>query len=107
VHAHHLRHWADGGETSLENTLLLCSHHHRLVHEGGFRIRRDADGDVCFERSDGRVIPRCGYRSDDVCPDSVHVDDRSAETWLAAIVRRGSRPTRCGMCRLRHDRSAA
>jgi hypothetical protein len=92
VHAHHLRHWADGGDTSLENTLLLCSHHHRLVHEGGFRIRRDADGDVHFERSDGRVIPRCGYRSDDMCPDPALLDDRSAEAWLAAIVRRRKPP---------------
>jgi hypothetical protein len=36
--AHHVRHWADGGETSLANCLLLCTHHHRLVHEGGWRI---------------------------------------------------------------------
>jgi hypothetical protein len=33
--AHHLVHWADGGATSLENTLLLCRRHHRLVHEEG------------------------------------------------------------------------
>jgi hypothetical protein len=31
-------HWARGGETSLDNCLLLCRHHHRLVHEGGWRI---------------------------------------------------------------------
>ena len=36
--AHHVRHWADGGETSLDNCLLLCRHHHRLVHEGGWRV---------------------------------------------------------------------
>ncbi|RLA39567.1 MAG: hypothetical protein DRR42_27030, partial [Gammaproteobacteria bacterium] len=32
--AHHVEHWADGGETSLDNTILLCSKHHRLLHEG-------------------------------------------------------------------------
>ena len=35
---HHVMHWADGGETSLGNTLLLCGHHHRLVHEGGWKV---------------------------------------------------------------------
>ena len=36
--AHHIKHWADGGETSLNNLLLLCSHHHRLLHEDGWKI---------------------------------------------------------------------
>ena len=36
--AHHVVHWADGGETSLENTVLLCRHHHRLVHEEGWCV---------------------------------------------------------------------
>ena len=35
THAHHIKHWADGGETSLDNLVTLCSQHHRLVHEGG------------------------------------------------------------------------
>jgi hypothetical protein len=37
--AHHVRHWADGGETSLANCLLLCPYHHTLVHEGGWRLQ--------------------------------------------------------------------
>ncbi len=46
VDAHHIHHWADGGETHIDNLVLLCRHHHRLVHEGGFRaephsLRRD------------------------------------------------------------------
>jgi hypothetical protein len=42
VDAHHVRHWAHGGETSLGNLVLLCRHHHRAVHEGGYRV--DAAG---------------------------------------------------------------
>ncbi len=37
--AHHVQHWADGGETSLKNLLLLCRHHHRLVHEEGWEVQ--------------------------------------------------------------------
>jgi len=36
--AHHVVHWADGGETSLSNTILLCRFHHRLVHEEGWKV---------------------------------------------------------------------
>jgi hypothetical protein len=36
--AHHVRHWARGGETRLDNLLLLCRRHHRLVHEGGYAV---------------------------------------------------------------------
>jgi hypothetical protein len=36
--AHHIVHWADGGETCLKNLVLLCWRHHRLVHEGGFTV---------------------------------------------------------------------
>ncbi|HUE84703.1 MAG TPA: DUF222 domain-containing protein, partial [Vicinamibacterales bacterium] len=36
--AHHVRHWADGGQTSLSNCLLLCTYHHTLVHERGWRV---------------------------------------------------------------------
>ena len=55
--AHHVRHWADGGETRLDNLVLVCRRHHRLVHEEGWRVERAADGDVRFYRPDGRLLP--------------------------------------------------
>lgn len=48
VDGHHIIHWANGGETSLDNLVLLCRHHHRLVHEGGFDCRRSTDGEIYF-----------------------------------------------------------
>jgi Domain of unknown function (DUF222)/HNH endonuclease len=39
--AHHLQHWADGGKTALDNLVLLCRRHHRIVHEGGWRLVRE------------------------------------------------------------------
>lgn len=56
VDGHHIQHWADGGETSLDNLTLLCRHHHRLVHEGGFSVTRAHDGRLIFTRPDGRVL---------------------------------------------------
>jgi hypothetical protein len=38
--AHHLRHWADGGPTDLDNLILLCQFHHTTVHEGRMTIRQ-------------------------------------------------------------------
>ena len=54
---HHLRHWADGGPTTLSNLALLCRRHHRVVHEGGYRIERQNDGALRFQRPDGRLLP--------------------------------------------------
>jgi hypothetical protein len=55
--AHHVVHWADGGETKLDNLVTLCRHHHRAVHEGGFDVRMDADGVPQFFDRQGRRIP--------------------------------------------------
>jgi hypothetical protein len=55
--AHHLKHWADGGETSLDNLVLLCRRHHRAVHEEGYRIEHTADGELRFFRPQGWEIP--------------------------------------------------
>jgi hypothetical protein len=52
---HHLLSWIEGGETKLRNLCLLCRRHHRLVHEGGFRVER-VEGRLVFYRPDGSVI---------------------------------------------------
>ena len=55
VDAHHVEHWSEGGETSLDNLVQLCRQHHRLVHEGGFGCERAASGEIVFR--DGRERP--------------------------------------------------
>lgn len=51
---HHIRHWADGGPTALENLALLCRPHHRLIHRG-FGVEM-VDGRPVFSRPDGTVL---------------------------------------------------
>ena len=53
--AHHVTHWADGGETSLDNCVLLCRYHHRLVHEGGWRLEWWGKGRAVFRDPRGGV----------------------------------------------------
>ncbi len=55
--AHHRTHWADGGETALDNLLLLCWHHHRLVHEGGYTIEATPTGELRFRNRHGVLCP--------------------------------------------------
>jgi hypothetical protein len=45
---------------------LLCTRHHTLVHEGGFRIEKDFQDRWSFLRPDGIAVPRFGYRSTDM-----------------------------------------
>jgi hypothetical protein len=57
--AHHVRHWADGGETSLANLVLLCRRHHRLVHHRRFTVEMTNERPRFF-RADGTVLDRGG-----------------------------------------------
>jgi hypothetical protein len=52
---HHLLEWINGGETSLENSALLCERHHTKVHHG-FRVERQPDGRWRTRRPDGTEI---------------------------------------------------
>jgi hypothetical protein len=60
---HHVKHWADGGETKLGNLLTLCGFHHRLVHEGGYGVAATDDGVLVFTRPDGRRVEENGTQS--------------------------------------------
>ena len=59
VDGHHVEHWARGGKTALSNLMLLCSAHHRLLHEGGFSVVADAtDGWHFFDQRNRSVLPQ-------------------------------------------------
>ena len=78
--AHHVQHWADGGETSVENLLMLCTTHHRAVHEGGYQVSRDYQGKVYFMTPRGKAVPACGrYERSDVDPNLVSAESRSGQ----------------------------
>ena len=53
--AHHIVWWGDGGRTDLDNLLLVCFFHHKLVHEHGWTVQRDAAGKVLWLRPDGSI----------------------------------------------------
>ena len=63
VDAHHIEHWANGGETKPSNLVSLCRFHHHAVHEGGFRIEILDDGALRFVKPNGSsvdsVAPGC------------------------------------------------
>jgi hypothetical protein len=58
IDMHHIKHWANGGETKPSNLLSLCRFHHRAVHEGGFDVQVLDDGALRFIRPDGDVVDR-------------------------------------------------
>jgi hypothetical protein len=92
VDAHHIVHWADGGETSMENLALLCRRHHRLVHEGGFGMRRSTDGVLVFSNSAGEIVPTDPSRRSrgnvvslfaDHADSGIQIDPKTAQSrWL-------------------------
>ena len=55
LHAHHIEHWEDGGDTELPNLVLLCPHHHRLHHRGDITITGPADRLVVTD-NDGQPL---------------------------------------------------
>ena len=78
---HHIKHWANGGPTTLSNLASLCRRHHRFVHEGGFQVERLAGGELQFRDTHGRVM--------DEAPTLPEVPPDAAETLRAQNVNAG------------------
>jgi 5-methylcytosine-specific restriction endonuclease McrA len=53
---HHIRHWANGGPTTLSNLASLCRRHHRAVHEEGYQVERQPDGELRFRQPNGEPL---------------------------------------------------
>jgi hypothetical protein len=78
LHGHHVRHWMAGGETRLDNLVLLCSRHHRVLHEGDCSIERaSGDGSLVFRIAGGKSLLRV--------PPAQIVEDTQADlrAWAA------------------------
>jgi hypothetical protein len=96
VDAHHIQHWADGGETAMENLVLLCRHHHRLVHEGGFGIGKSTLGVIEFSNPAGEIIltgPARNSRGnawslfEQHSESGIHITPKTAQSlWLGEIM---------------------
>jgi Domain of unknown function (DUF222)/HNH endonuclease len=94
VDAHHIEHWADGGETKLSNLITLCRAHHRMVHNGEIVIKGCAGGEWIFFNQEGRPykdgsqeLPRPAYVWNEICgvheAERIYIDSRTAVTrWL-------------------------
>jgi 5-methylcytosine-specific restriction endonuclease McrA len=89
---HHIRHWAHGGPTTLSNLTMLCRRHHRAVHEEGYQVERHADGELCFRRPDGRLLPESpelpAVAADPVAmlrarndAAGIHIDANTSKPW--------------------------
>jgi len=57
LHGHHIQHWLHGGETSVDNLVMLCTAHHHMVHEGGWSVGRSADGKLAWSSPAGDALP--------------------------------------------------
>ena len=82
VDAHHIRHRAHGGRNELENLVELCWFHHRLVHEGGWKLRVDGDGNVVVTNPVGNVIPSVARRRGE--PGAIACRNRAAGIAVGA-----------------------
>jgi uncharacterized protein DUF222/HNH endonuclease len=83
--AHHIQHWAHGGETKLTNLVTLCRWHHRLVHEGEIRVASRSEGGWRFSKPDGQeFLPVEAGASFDYEGTEIEIDNREQGLSIAA-----------------------
>lgn len=75
VDAHHIHHWRQGGETRLDNLVLLCRTHHRLIHEAGYEIVKDKTNELTFLEPRGKPLQPALYPQ-------FELENVSAETFF-------------------------
>jgi hypothetical protein len=87
VRAHHIKHWAKGGETKMSNLVTLCRFHHRKVHEGQVIVQVLDDGAIRFVQPDGECFESASRTSGDwrelaVVHEraGIHINERTAAT---------------------------
>ena len=71
LHAHHVQFWSQGGRTDLGNLVLLCTKHHRLLHNNGYVLSLDANRNLSVEAPDGTRLehsPRLPSASAEALP---------------------------------------
>lgn len=90
LEGHHLRHWADGGETELSNLVSVCSFHHRFLHEYGFVVELADDGAVTAYDPAGRIVPEVpprmqlaglGWPTIERRNSALHITAEAIPTW--------------------------
>jgi hypothetical protein len=75
LQAHHVRHWWHGGRTDIDNLVLICEVHHRLIHDHGYRVT-GAGRRLHFHRPDGRPIPREGAETSGHAATLIELNER-------------------------------
>ena len=116
VDAHHIHHWANGGETKLSNLVQMCRFHHRQVHEGRVVVQILDDGALRFLKPNGESFdsiapdhtrPLSDWRQlvEDPTQRDIRIDKKTAATlWrgqqmdydlgIAVLVQQSHRPRR-------------
>ncbi len=84
VDAHHVKAWADGGETKLANLLTLCRFHHAQVHEGGYRIAVSKDGEAVFIDPEGKHVASAGRLAPVTAVPNVEATPSRGASWWSS-----------------------